>query len=55
MNATRGINLMASLSVQSLRSVVLLVAMVSGFADPVAAGQPARGRALDIYFVDVLG
>jgi len=55
MKATRWINLVASLSVRGAWSVVLLGAVVSGFADPVAAGQPARDRALDIYFVDVLG
>jgi len=49
------INLFASVSVQSLRSAVLLVAVVAGFAERVAGGEPARGRELDIYFVDVMG
>jgi len=33
----------------------VFVAVVSVLAGPVAAGQPGRDRALDIYFVDVLG
>ncbi len=55
MKASRFINLVGSRTVQNLRSVVLVVTIVAGFAGPVAAGQPGRDRALDIYFVDVMG
>ncbi len=55
MKSAHWINLVGSLPVPNLRSVVLLVAIVSGLAGPVAADQPGRDRALDIYFVDVLG
>ena len=55
MNAARGFNRVASIRAQSLRTVAFLMVVVSGFATPAAGGEPAKDRALDIYFVDVLG